>query len=180
MDWKRYSPDGAQLSIDLPGEPMDMGQAFREFLKGSSMYVSYRKQLFTVVSRLELPGQANEALLTAGFTAMLSRISEGAEVKYQIVSRGAVGTIVHGTTTMAGQQVETRALLSSKGASAWMIITLFPRSAASTLGNAADRIINSVKLEPKARSAPGIVTMLQRPLWDVSLELVLAPTRTAS
>jgi len=157
MDWKRYSPEGAQLSIDLPGEPLDASQVFPEFLKGSKMYVTYRKQLVTVVSRLELPGQADETMLTAAFTAMLNRVSSGGEVKYQIVSRGPVGTIMQGTTTYGGKAIETRALLSSKGTSSWMIVTMFPQSAASTVRDAAERILNSVKLQPRASRAPSII-----------------------
>jgi hypothetical protein len=161
IEWKRYSPEGAQLSIDLPGEPHDMSQILPEFMKGSSMYATYRKRLTTVIQRLEMPGPVDRGMLIAGFTAMLGYISNGSEVKYEIVSTGPNATIIHGTASINGQAVEIHALISSKGTSAYTVATLFPQSLAATLRTAADRIINSVKLEPKPKVPPAIMSMME-------------------
>jgi len=166
MDWKRYSPEGSQLSIDLPGQPQEMSQILPEFMKGSRMYATYRKRLTTVIQRMEMPGPVDRGMLAAGFTAMLGYISNGSEVKYEIVSTGANGTIIHGTANVQGQAMEVRAFISSKGTSAWTVATFFPQSLAGTLRNAADRIINSVKLEPKAKSGPAILGQVAGARWQ--------------
>ena len=52
MDWKRYSPEGAQLSLDLPGEPLEMTPVLPTEMKGSKLYAAYGKQPMAVVMRV--------------------------------------------------------------------------------------------------------------------------------
>jgi hypothetical protein len=180
MEWKRYSPEGVQLSVDLPGEPRELSEFLPEVLRGSKMYATYRKDMMTVVARFESPRPIEDYMLTAGFTAMLSFVSRGSEVRYEMVSKGPNGTVMHGTATVQGIPMEVLALLSSKGTSAWMVVNTFTKASAGTSRDAADRIIRSVKLEPKTKSAPTIISVVQRPLRDVSWAVVLALTRTVS
>ena len=150
MSWRRYSLSGAQLSIDLPSEPLETSKPNAPHLKESKMYLSYRKGLVIIAGRVEVLWALSNTTLSSDFIEALRPISEGLEFEYETVKTWLNGVLMRGRVRLQGRSVtEVRALLSSRGTSAWLVAALFLKSSATTLDSEAERVINSVELEPK-------------------------------
>ena len=99
---------------------------------------------------MEVLWALSNTTLSSDFIEALRPISEGPEFEYETVKTWLNGVLMRGRVRLQGRGVtEVRALLSSRGTSAWLVAALFLKSSATTLDSEAERVINSVELEPK-------------------------------
>ena len=162
LEWKRYSPDGSQLSLKLPGEPhaegFEIPDSMRGLVRQVRLYKYSEKGLQVAVWDTSYVDEKTNDVQQAADGLVrglkdLDGVTKYEETITPVTRSGLSGLSISARFRRDGRMTELEAVLVGEQGKLWQVILTHP-ALDQYMHVASERVLNSIEIDHKQAGQP--------------------------